>query len=152
MEHALLLWMHLLGVVVWVGGMFFAYFCLRPAAVEVLQPPQRLPLWSAVFARFLPLTAVAVALVLLAGLRMWWRVGPAQAPWGWHLMLALGLLMGAVFVLVWRVYYPRLRAHCAQQQWPQAAQALNHIRRWVAVNLVLSLLTITSAVLGRYAG
>lgn len=150
MEHALLLWVHLLGVVVWVGGMFFAYFCLRPAAVEVLQPPQRLPLWSATFARFLPYTAVAVALLVAAGLRLWWRVGPAQAPWGWHLMLVLGLVMAGVFLWVWRVHYPRLREHCAQQQWPQAAQSLNSIRRLVAFNLGLGLLTITSAVLGRW--
>ena len=45
MLRPLLLFLHLAGVIVWVGGMFFAYFCLRPAAVRVLQPPQRLPLW-----------------------------------------------------------------------------------------------------------
>ena len=36
---ALLIAMHVLAVVVWVGGMFFAYFCLRPAAAKLLQPP-----------------------------------------------------------------------------------------------------------------
>ncbi|PIU17095.1 MAG: hypothetical protein COT19_02630, partial [Gallionellales bacterium CG08_land_8_20_14_0_20_59_87] len=43
---------HLLAVLVWVGGMFLAYVVLRPAAVEVLQPPQRLQLWDSVFRRF----------------------------------------------------------------------------------------------------
>ncbi len=50
--HALLL-LHLLAVVAWVGGMFFAHFCLRPAAVEVLEPPARLPLMLAALRRFL---------------------------------------------------------------------------------------------------
>ena len=36
-------WLHLTGIVVWVGGMFFAHFALRPAAAE-LAPPVRLPL------------------------------------------------------------------------------------------------------------
>ena len=45
MGIALLL--HLLGVVVWVGGMFFAYMALRPVAATVLGPPLRLGLWAA---------------------------------------------------------------------------------------------------------
>ena len=52
MLRQILLFVHLLGAIAWVGGMFFAYFCLRPAAMEVLDPPRRLPLWSATFARF----------------------------------------------------------------------------------------------------
>ena len=38
-------WLHLLGVVVWVGGMFFAHMALRPS-VLALNPPERLPLLS----------------------------------------------------------------------------------------------------------
>jgi uncharacterized membrane protein len=52
MTHNPLLFLHLISVAIWVGGMFFAYFCLRPAAVEILEPPQRLPLWLATFKRF----------------------------------------------------------------------------------------------------
>ena len=33
-----------LAIVVWIGGMFFAHYCLRPAAAEKLSPEQRLPL------------------------------------------------------------------------------------------------------------
>ena len=36
--------LHLLSAVIWVGGMFFAYMVLRPAAATLLEPPQRLPL------------------------------------------------------------------------------------------------------------
>ena len=35
--------LHILGAVVWVGGMFAIYVCLRPALVT-LEPPQRLRL------------------------------------------------------------------------------------------------------------
>ena len=46
--------LHILGAVVWVGGMFAAYVCLRPAA-GALEPPQRLKLWRGFFARILSL-------------------------------------------------------------------------------------------------
>ena len=64
MLRQFMLLLHLLSAMAWIGGMFFAYFCLRPAAAAVLQPPQRLPLWTATFARFLPYTGFAVAMLL----------------------------------------------------------------------------------------
>ncbi len=44
--------LHILASVIWVGGMFFAYMALRPAAAQVLEPPQRLSLWIESFKRF----------------------------------------------------------------------------------------------------
>lgn len=148
LRQALVL-VHLLGAMLWIGGMFFAYFCLRPAAAEVLDPPQRLPLWSATFARFLPAAAVAVLALLASGFAMLAQTGFAQAPIGWHLMLALGLLMSGVFAYVHAVLYPRLRSACAEAAWPRAAQALNGIRRLVALNLVLGILTVAAAITAR---
>ena len=51
-------WLHLLGVVVWVGGMFFAHMALRPALPRRSQPPQRLPLLAATLSRFIAWVAV----------------------------------------------------------------------------------------------
>lgn len=45
--------LHSLAAAVWVGGMFFAYMALRPAA-GALEPPQRLTLWRGTFDRFFP--------------------------------------------------------------------------------------------------
>lgn len=36
--------LHVLSVVIWVGGMFFAYMVLRPVAAAQLEPPVRLTL------------------------------------------------------------------------------------------------------------
>ncbi len=148
MRQALIL-VHLLGAILWIGGMFFAYVCLRPAAAQVLEPPQRLPLWSATFARFLPAAAAAVLALLATGFAMLAQTGFAQAPIGWHLMLALGLLMSGVFAYVHAVLYPKLRSACAEAAWPRAAQALNGIRRLVALNLVLGILTVVAAISAR---
>jgi uncharacterized membrane protein len=50
--YPVLLFVHVLGVVVWVGGMFLMHFAVRPAAVELLEPPARLPLLTRVLGRF----------------------------------------------------------------------------------------------------
>jgi uncharacterized membrane protein len=60
---ALALALHILGAVVWVGGLFAANMCLRPAAGP-LEPPTRLKLWSAFFAKFLPWVWLAILLLL----------------------------------------------------------------------------------------
>ena len=50
---ALALALHILGAVVWVGGMFAIYVCLRPA-LGTLEPPQRLRLMRVTFQKFFP--------------------------------------------------------------------------------------------------
>lgn len=149
MLRQLLILLHLLGAIGWIGGMFFAYFCLRPAALEVLDPPKRLPLWSATFARFLPTMAVAVAVILATGITMLAQSGFAQAPVGWHVMLALGVVMAGVFTYIYAVLYPRLREQAAAQAWPAAAAALNGIRRLVALNLALGVCVVIAAISAR---
>jgi uncharacterized membrane protein len=149
MVRQLLILLHLLGAIAWIGGMFFAYSCLRPAAVEVLDPPQRLPLWSATFARFLPYMAIAVVLILATGFAMLAQSGFAGAPLGWHVMLALGLVMAAVFAYIYVGLYPKLRQHATAQAWSAAAAALNSIRRLVALNLVLGVCVVVAAVSAR---
>lgn len=149
MLRQLLLFLHLVSAIAWLGGMFFAYFCLRPAAAEVLEPPKRLPLWVATFARFLPYMSVAVLLILGTGLGMLLPVGFRQAPTGWHLMFALGLAMAAVFAYVHWALFPKLRAACSASEWPSAGQTLNRIRKLVGLNLVLGVLIVAAAVSSR---
>jgi uncharacterized membrane protein len=144
-----LLFLHLLGAIFWIGGMAFAYFCLRPAAADVLDPPERLPLWLATFARFLRYTAIAVTVMLATGLSLLLRTGFRQAPLGWHIMFALGLIMSALFAYVYVVLYPRLRDGCSASAWPAAARTLDSIRRLVALNLALGVCTVAAAISAR---
>ena len=66
LQTTIALTFHILGAVIWVGGMFAAYVCLRPAAGS-LEPPQRLKLWRGFFAKFFPWVWVAVILLLGSG-------------------------------------------------------------------------------------
>ena len=147
--HPLFKFLHLASVVVWVGGMFFAYLCLRPVAAAQLQPPLRLALWAGVFARFFPWVWAAVVLIVVTGLSTMLAIGFAAAPLHWHLMLTLGLVMSAIFAYVYFRPYGALRAAVAAQNWPAGGAALGTIRQLVGVNLAIGVLTILSATVGR---
>ncbi len=140
---------HLLAVVVWIGGMFFAYMVLRPAAVEVLQPPERLRLWDGVFRRFFNWVWGAVGAILVTGLYMIYQYGGiAHAPYHVHAMLALGLAMMGIYGYVFFACYVPLSLHVANQRWKEAGEILGKIRKLVAVNLTLGILTVSVAVYG----
>jgi len=150
--HPIFLFLHLAGVVLWVGGMFFAWMCLRPVAAVQLEPPARLRLWVAVFARFFPWIWVAVPTIFVSGLVPLLAAGMRQAPPHWHLMLLLGLTMITIFIYVFLAPYGKLKVAVADQDWPTAGMALGQIRKLIGTNLVLGIATIGVASLGRLFG
>ena len=143
--------LHVLSVVVWVGGMFFAYMSLRPAAVEVLEPPLRLKLWVATFKRFFPWVWLAIALILGSGYWMIFKFGGfGNLPLYVHVMNGLGLLMMAIYLHVFFVPFQRLRKAVSAEIWPDGGKHLGQIRMLVGTNTILGLLTIAIATGGRY--
>lgn len=150
--HPVSLFLHLTGVVLWVGGMFFAWMCLRPVAAAQLEPAARLRLWAAVFARFFPWVWGAVVLIVFSGLQPLVVVGMKLAPPHWHLMLLTGAIMSGIFIFVFVSPYRRLKSAVANQDWPAGAAALGWIRQLIGVNLVLGIATIAVASVGRLLG
>ena len=146
----ILLLLHLLGVVVWVGGMFFAYMALRPAAVETLEPPQRLPLWSATFIHFFPWVWVSVVLILATGLMAIAKLGGfAGLPLYIHGMFAIGVIMMLIFGHVYFASFKKLKRGVAAQDWKAAGAALSQIRVLISINLSLGLINIILVFIGR---
>src|SRR5262245_49607799 len=66
---ALLIALHVLAAVLWVGGMAFAYLVLRPSAGP-LATDARLQLWQRVFSRFFPLVWASIVVLLISGFGM----------------------------------------------------------------------------------
>jgi uncharacterized membrane protein len=140
---------HVLGIVVWVGGMFFAYMALRPVAASVLEPPQRLTLWAGVFGKFFPWVWLSVLLILLTGLHMMALFGWLAAPLYVLAMLAIGLLMMLIYLVVFFMPYAKLKRAVAEQNWKAGGAALGQIRQLIGINLVLGLLTIVLVFAGK---
>jgi uncharacterized membrane protein len=141
-QHLLTL-LHVLATVIWVGGMFFAHQCLRPAAIATLEPPQRLALWRAVFGRFFAWVWAAVIVLILSGQAMILQMGGmAAVPLHVHVMLGIGYVMAAIYAYLYFMPYAALKRGVAAGNWPAAGAALNRIRVLVGTNLTLGLINI----------
>ena len=144
--------LHLLSAVIWVGGMIFAHTCLRPSAVQVLEPPLRLELWVQVFRRFFVLVWISIALVLITGYWMLFNYfgGFAAAGTHIHIMHGAGIVMVMIYLHVFFSPYRRLKQAVIIQDYPLAAAQLNQIRKLVGINILIGLLIIVVASAGRY--
>ena len=153
MTTAVALAVHIFGAVIWVGGMFAIYVCLRPA-LGTLDPPQRLRLMRVTFQKFFLWVWVAIVLLLASG---YWIVfirfgGFAGAGLHIHLMQMIGWLMIALFVWLFHGPWLSFKRAVDSEDWPSAGAGLSRIRQIIAVNLPLGLLVVVIGASGRYWG
>ena len=148
---ALIIALHVLAVVVWVGGMFFAYVVLRQSAGP-LPSETRLALWHRVFRRFFPWVWSSIVVLLASGYGMMFLYfgGFAGAGLYIHVMQGIGIVMMLLFILLFFIPWRRFSDAVEKRHFPEAAKHLAQIRRVVAANLVLGLLTIIVGASGRF--
>ena len=147
----LLIALHNLAAVVWVGGIFFAYMVLRPSAGP-LEPPARLAMWRRVFGRFFPWVWASIAILLISGYTMLFVHFGGFAGAGLHInvMQLTGIVMMLLFLHLYFAPWRRFSQAVETGAFEDAAKQLNQIRRIVAVNLVLGLLTVAVGASGRF--
>jgi len=147
----LALTLHILSAVVWVGGMFAAYMCLRPAAGP-MEPPQRLALWRRFFQKFFPWVWASVILLLATG--YWMLVvyfgGFANTPPYVNYMQVLGWIMVALFVWLFHGPWLQFKRAVDGENWAAAREQLERIRVIIAVNLPIGLIVVIIGGTGRY--
>jgi len=142
MIYATLKTIHVLSIVLWIGGMAFAHFFLRPAVAQ-LEASVRLRLMHDVLGRFFQVVLVASLLTLISGVWMLGRVakqvvqsgGSFEMPLAWTVMAVLGIVMVAIFMHIRFVLFKRLGLAVAASEWSAGAAAMAQIRRWVSINL-----------------
>jgi len=139
--------LHVLAALVWVGGMFFAWMVLRPAAMKALEGPARLKLWVEVFQGFFRWVWVAVVLLPVSGVGMLnlHFTGFENAPRYVQVMMGLYVVMTALFIRIQALMLPELRTAVAGQDWPAGAAILGRIRRLVGINLLVGLAVVAIA-------
>ena len=142
---------HVLSIIVWIGGMVFAHFFLRPA-VQMLEPPQRVALMHGVLQRFLGAVAIAIVAVLTSGLGMIGAVsigagGAFSMPLDWTIMATLGIVMMGIFAYIYFALLSRLEQAVAASDWPAGGLALASIRIWVGVNLLIGVVIVVLTLL-----
>src|SRR5262249_57386235 len=148
---AVALALHILGAVVWVGGMFAIYVTLRPA-LGTLEPPQRFRLMQVTFAKFFPWVWVAILLLLASG---YWMIivtfgGFAGARLHIHLMQGIGWVMIVLFLWLFHLPWLKFKRAVDAGDWATAGANLNRIRQIIAVNLALCLIVVLIGPSRRY--
>lgn len=143
--------LHILGAVVWVGGMFFAYVVLRPAARRIDAAAQ-LRLWRGVFERFFIWVWASIVALLASGyLMLFFGLGGfGGAGVHVHIMHVTGWIMVLIFLHLYFAPWRRFRRALDQDDTQAAVLQLGQIRLIVATNLALGLLTSVIGASGRW--
>ena len=154
MIYATLKTVHVLSIIVWIGGMVFAHFFLRPAVAQ-LEAPLRLRLMHDVLGRFFQAVLVASLLTLATGVWMLGRVakqvvqsgGNFEMPLAWTVMAVLGVVMVAIFLHIRFALFRKLGRAVAMSEWAAGGVALTQIRTWVSINIGLGVLVLLVALM-----
>jgi uncharacterized membrane protein len=144
--------LHVLGVVLWIGGVGFVTTVLLPAVKRVREPAERVEFFERVEAGFARQARVTTMLTGLSGLYLVHRLGAwsrfADAHYWWmHAMVLLwGVFTLMLFVLepLWLHHWFKARA----QRDPEGTFAVIVRLHWVL--LILSLITVGAAVAGSH--
>ncbi len=144
--------LHILSVIVWIGGMFFAHIALRPVVASLLEPPIRLQLMAQVLERFFLWVWIAVILLWITGI---WIIfgffdGMASVKISIHIMLTLAILMTVLYIYIFFIPFPNLKREISAENFQQAGKHLAKIRSIIGFNLLLGIITVIIATGGRY--
>jgi len=141
---------HTLFAAIWVGGMFFAYVCLRPTLAGI-DAKTRTTLWAQVLHRFFGYVFLSAALLLGTGLHMIRGLGGmAVVGKHVHIMLGLGVVMMLLALHVYFAPLKRLKRAVIAGDVAEAGRRIGQIRIFVGINLLLGLVVIVVASGGRY--
>ncbi|HET8996832.1 MAG TPA: hypothetical protein VFN42_09200 [Acetobacteraceae bacterium] len=149
---AIALALHVLAIVLWIGGVGFVTLALFPALRGIPDPRQRLMLFETLEHRF---SLVARASILLAGATGLYLLFRLDA-WSWFAHAAFWWL--DAMVLVWLLFalmlfvLERLLLHRRFRQWAEASPdtAFAAALWFHRLMLALSILTILGAVAGSH--
>ena len=144
--------LHVVGVVLWIGGVAFVTTILIPALKTKIEASQRLDLFELLEGKFAFQAKVVTAITGATGFYMlyvldgWARYLSAQF-WWLHLMTAIWL----IFTIVLFVLEPLFLHHWFHQQAKQdSQQAFIWLHRMHKILLSLSLLAVFAAVAGAH--
>lgn len=141
---SLLVGFHLLGAVIWVGGIFFMQVILKKITAE-LDPPVRVALMSKTFGFFFQWVWLAVVTILVTGYGIIYGIygGFTNLPFiafkHIHIMAVLGTIMAAIFITIYFGPFQNLKKSMAAGDKSAIQRNVQRIRTFGTVQLVLGL-------------
>ncbi|MBN2680459.1 CopD family protein [Acidithiobacillus montserratensis] len=142
---------HILAVIVWIGGLFFVTMVLAPTLKkEIGQNSTRIALMHVLLRRFFFWVLIASLLLLLTGYSMVFVFygGFAALSVPVWLMVVLGTIMVLIVLHTFFAPLKRLRRAVRDQDWQAGAKALGQVRMLANINLGLSFVVILVGIWG----
>lgn len=144
--------LHLIAGIVWMGGMTFMLFALRPAALASLDAQPRAILMSQVWRRFYIWVLAAIVVLFATGTHLYTATfraaklatGQGSVPLGWNVMLVLGITMMLIFGHIYFAGFKKYKRALAAGEWSVAAKAAGLIHTMTLINFTLGWLAILS--------
>ncbi len=142
--------LHVLAVVLWIGGVSMVTTVLLPAIRQMHQPAQRFPVFHALEQRFARQARWTTMLAGASGFYMIWRLDAwsrfrSAGFWWMHAMVLTWLVFTLMLFVIEPLFLERLLAKWAAS----SPEAMFRFLEWLHRGLlVLSLLTIAGAVAG----
>jgi len=149
--------LHLIAGIVWMGGMTFMLFALRPAALVSLDAQPRALLMGEVWKRFYILVLLSIVALFTTGTHLYTAtfraaklaVGQGSVPLGWNIMLVLGLIMMLIFGHIYFAGFKKYKRAVAAGEWPVAAKAAGLMHTMTLINFTLGWVAILAVRLVR---
>ena len=144
---------HVLAIVLWIGGVGFVTTVLFPAVRRTRPPEDRLAAFAGFEAAFAWQARISVALAGLSGFYMtarldaWVRFASPQF-WWMHAMVCLWLVFAVMLFIVEPLILHRRMAQAIQQ--PNSARLFDRMERFHQIMLAVSLVTVFGAVAGSH--
>lgn len=150
--NALIQALHGIAATAWIGGIFFAFMALRPAANKSLEPAQRVKLWQSAYSHFFPWVWLFIAILLATGYAdLFMRFdGFSAASVYLTAMHFIGLVMVLAFCYLYFILYRKLSKSLNMGDIAVAAGTMKKMRPVMATNLILGLLITAIGIAGPY--
>ena len=149
--------LHLIAGIVWMGGMTFMLFALRPAVIIAMEAQPRAILMAQVWKRFYAMVLASIVVLFATGTHLYTATfratrlatGEGGVPLGWNIMLVLGLVMMLIFGHIYFAGFKKYKRAVAAGDWPLAAKAASLIHTMTLINFCLVWLAIVAVRLVR---
>ena len=149
--------LHLIAGIVWMGGMTFMLFALRPAVIIAMEAQPRAILMGQVWKRFYAMVLASIVVLFATGTHLYTATfratrlatGDGGVPLGWNIMLVLGLVMMLIFGHIYFAGFKKYKRAVAAGDWPLAAKAASLIHTMTLINFSLGWLAIVAVRLVR---
>lgn len=144
MSYYALKTLHLISVLIWIGGAFFVTFCVLPA-LESINEPHRHKIFHSLEKRFIWIARTCAIVTFVTGIGMmniskvWSSLGKL---WWWHPMITLWLLF-AIVLFVLEPFVMRSFCHSSRKMDLRRMKIMHYLM------ILLSLLAIAVMIAGQ---